>query len=57
MFLRTGMPFGRGLAHLGNKTFHPAGAAAVRIAFATSGGATTLTVTDGEIVVTATRRT
>ena len=57
MFLRTGMPFGRGLAHLGNKTFHPAGAAAVRIAFATSGGATTLTVTDGDVVVTATRRT
>jgi len=57
MFLRTGMPFGRGLTHLGNKTFHPAGAAAVKVAFATSGGATTLTVTDGDIVVTATRRT
>ena len=57
MFQRTGMPFGRGLTHLGNKTFHPAGAAAVKVAFATSGGATTLTVTDGDIVVTATRRT
>ena len=55
--MRTGMPFGRGLTHLGNKTFHPAGAAAVKVAFATSGGATTLTVTDGDVVVTATRRT
>jgi len=57
MLQRTGMPFGRGLTHLGNKTFHPAGAAAVKIAFAASAGATTLTVTDGDIVVTATRRT
>jgi hypothetical protein len=57
MFQRTGMPFSRGLFHLGDKTFHPAGAAAVRVKFATSGGATTLTVTDGEVVVTATRRT
>src|SRR5262245_31347700 len=56
MFQRTGMPFGRGLLHLGNKTFHPAGAAAVRITFAGSGPTSTLTVTDGEIVVTATRR-
>ena len=55
MLQRTGMPFGRGLTHLGNKTFHPAGAAAVTVA--TSGGATTLSVTDGDIVVTATRRT
>ena len=31
MFLRTGMLFGRGLAHLGNKTFHPAGAAALEL--------------------------
>jgi hypothetical protein len=50
------MPFGRGLFHLGDKTFHPAGAAAVRIKFGSSGGTATLTVTDGEIVVTATRR-
>jgi hypothetical protein len=57
MIQRVGMPFGRGLFHLGDKTFHPAGAAAVRVKFAASGGATTLTVTDGEIVVTATRRT
>jgi hypothetical protein len=56
MFQRTGMPFGRGLFHLGAKTFHPAGAAAVRVKFATSGGAMTMTVTDGEVVVTATRR-
>jgi hypothetical protein len=57
MILRSGMPFARGLLHLGNRTFHPAGAAAVKVAFATVGGATTLTVTDGDIVVTATRRT
>ena len=25
MLQRSGMPFGRGLSHLGNKTFHPAG--------------------------------
>jgi hypothetical protein len=56
MFQRQGMPFGRGLFHLGDKTFHPAGAAAVRVKFGSSGGTSTLTVTDGEIVVTATRR-
>ena len=56
MLLRQGMPFARGLRHLGNREFHPAGASAVRVKFATSGGATTLTVTDGEIVVTGTRR-
>lgn len=55
MFQRPGMPFGRGLFHLGDKTFHPIGAAAVRVKFA-AGGTSTLTVTDGEIVVTATRR-
>jgi hypothetical protein len=53
---RAGMPFARGLLHLGDKTFHPAGAAAVRVTFAGAGGASTLTITDGEIVVTATRR-
>ena len=56
MFKRTGMPFARGLLHLGNRTFHPAGASAVRITFA-AGVPTTLKVTDGEVVVTATRRT
>ena len=56
MLQRTGMPFGRGLLHLGDKTFHPAGAAAVRVRFAGAGGTSTLTITDGDIVVTATRR-
>lgn len=56
MFQRQGMPFGRGLFHLGDKTFHPAGASAVRVKFAGSGAATTITVTDGEIVVTAKRQ-
>ena len=56
MIARQGMPFGRGLFHLGDKTFHPAGASAVRVKFASSGGAATVTVTDGEVVVTATRR-
>ena len=46
------MPFGRGLRHLGNREFHPQGAAAVRVKFA---GAP-LAATDGDIVVTATRR-
>jgi hypothetical protein len=57
MFQRQGMPFGRGLLHLGDRAFHPAGASAVRIRFATANGVTTLTVADGPIVVTATRRT
>ena len=56
MIARQGMQFGRGLFHLGDKTFHPAGASAVRVKFASSGGAATVTVTDGEVVVTATRR-
>jgi hypothetical protein len=46
----------RGLLHLGNREFHPAGAAAVRVKFANASGAATLTVTDGDIVVTAARR-
>ena len=52
MFQRTGMPFGRGLFHLGNRVFHPAGASAVRVQFS----ATALTVRDGEISLTATKR-
>jgi hypothetical protein len=56
MLQRQGMPFARGLRHLGNREFHPAGAAAVRVKFANASGGATLTVTDGDIVVTATRR-
>jgi hypothetical protein len=55
-FSRPGLPFPRGLLHVGDRAFHPMGASAVRIKFATAGGAATLTVTDGEIVVTAARR-
>jgi hypothetical protein len=54
-FVRPGMPFGRPLNHVGDRTFFPAGASAVRIRFAASGGTTMLTVTDGEIVVSARR--
>jgi hypothetical protein len=56
MFLRTGMQFGRGLVHVGDRAFHPVGASAVKVTFATAGGAQTVTVTDGEIIVTATKR-
>ena len=50
------LPFPRGLVHVGDRAFYPMGASAVRIKFATAGGATTLTVQDGEILVTATKR-
>ena len=46
----------RVLAHLGQLTFFPSGAPAVRIAFARAGGkATQLTVADTGVFVTATR--
>jgi hypothetical protein len=57
MFKRPGMPFGRPMNHVGGHAFFPAGAAAVRIRFASDGSARTLTVEDGDIVVTATKRT
>ena len=46
----------RALRHLGSLEFAPAGAAHVRIAFAESGGATTLTVHDPDVVLRATRQ-
>jgi hypothetical protein len=47
----------RGLTFVGNHAFFPAGAPAVRIAFEVSGAAaTTLSVIDGEPIVTASRR-
>jgi hypothetical protein len=56
MFTRTGAT-PRGLRHLGDRVFHPAGAAAVRIRFAASdGGALTLTVHDPDLLITATRQ-
>jgi len=62
MFTRAGTT-PRGLRHLGDRVFHPAGAAAARIRFAASdGGAVaalgsmTLTVHDPDLVVTARRQ-
>jgi len=56
MFTRKGT-IARGLRHLGNRVFHPAGAAAVRIRFTPAdGGPVTLTVHDPDLVITATRR-
>jgi hypothetical protein len=56
MFTRKGT-VARGLRHLGNRVFHPAGAAAVRIRFVqTDAGALTLTVHDPDLVITAARQ-
>jgi hypothetical protein len=65
MFTRMGTT-PRGLRHLGDRVFHPAGAAAVRIRFAASDGGAlgapgalgtmTLTVHDPDLVITATRQ-
>jgi hypothetical protein len=51
-FTRQGA-IGRPLRHLGNRVFHPAGAADVRIAFA--GTPPAMTITDGALTVTARR--
>jgi hypothetical protein len=55
--LQRGEGVQRRLFHLGEHTFHPAGAPAVRINFrvAAGGAAETLTVHDGDLVVTARR--
>jgi hypothetical protein len=45
----------RGLVHLSENTFHPAGASAVRVIFGRMGEATTLTVHDPAPVLTATK--
>lgn len=54
IFMRVGKS-ARGLVHLGGHTFHPAGAAAVRIHFSGAGENATLTVEDPDLVVTARR--
>jgi len=55
MFLRKGAS-ARGLTHVGDRAFHPSGAAAVRIRFATAGPrGMTLTVHDPDLLVTARR--
>jgi hypothetical protein len=46
----------RGLVHLGDNTFHPAGASAVRVTFRQTPDAVTLTVHDPAPVLTATKR-
>jgi len=53
--LQIGRPgrFARGLFHLGSWTFCPAGAESVRIVFAESAGALTVTVRDPDPIVTA----
>ena len=53
-FVRQGTT-GRGLTHIGDRAFHPAGASAVRIRFSGSGANTILTVHDPDVIVTARR--
>jgi hypothetical protein len=54
LFTRLGTT-GRGLIHLGKRTFHPAGPSAVRVWFATGEGQMVLTVHDPEVILTARR--
>ncbi len=55
-FTRTGAVT-RGLVHLGEHVFHPAGASAVRIRFAGADAKAQLTVHDPDVVLTARRAT
>ena len=52
---RKGM-IGRGLIHLGNRVFHPIGAAAVRISFVEDNGAVVMTINDPNVVLTARKK-
>jgi hypothetical protein len=47
---------GRGLVHLGDRAFHPVGAAAVRIRFAEDPGGMVMTINDPDLVLTARRK-
>src|SRR5882724_1575707 len=47
---------GRGLVHLGEHTFHPIGAAAVRIRFAEDPGGMVMTIHDPDLVLTARKK-
>ena len=47
---------GRPLFHLGNRTFYPCGATAVRISFAEAAGAMVMTISDADLVLKAQRR-
>ena len=56
MMIRRGEVTARGLVHLGNHEFHPAGAEAVRIRFAVDGGpASTVSVFDPGLLMRAAR--
>jgi hypothetical protein len=55
LFTRSGRA-GRGLAHVGDRAFYPAGAPAVRIRFRESGSEMTLTVHDPDLVLEARRK-
>ena len=48
--------FGRPLFHLGDRVFHPAGAAAARVRFTEESGAVVMTVSDPDVVLTARRK-
>ncbi len=52
---RQGAAFPRTLFHQGARVFHPAGAPAVRLRFASGERAATLTIEDGPLIVTASR--
>jgi hypothetical protein len=53
---RPGLPFARGLRHLGNHTFFPVGAEAVRVRFdVTADRATAVSVLDPDVLVMASR--
>src|SRR5258708_2363098 len=47
---------GRGLVHLGDRTFHPMGAASVRIRFAEDPDGMVMTINDPDLVLTARRK-
>ena len=53
-FVRQGK-LGRGLIYLGDNTFRPVGAEAVRVRFTVAGDASLLTVHDPDLVLTARR--
>ncbi|HZR23063.1 MAG TPA: hypothetical protein VFA59_05695 [Vicinamibacterales bacterium] len=55
MFNRPGMPYARGLLHLGRREFFPMGASAVRITFDAGPRPATVTVRDGDVVVVMSR--
>lgn len=56
MMIQRGESTARGLSHLGNHTFHPAGAEAVRVEFEVAGGtAQSVTIRDHDLMVVARR--